>query len=115
MLSTSSDTGRLDHIDLSSEGLLARLRLSYLSLVSCTTSAAILLAIIRGNLILILHIKRKVLLRLTLGRRRMLLSTVISTRLVVLRGLDVWLRCLWLLILSTINNLFKVLPATCRA
>ena len=109
-MAASCNASRLNHVDLTTEGLVL-LRLSDLALAS----SSILLAIPCSRLPLILSREGEVLLRLAFSRRRMLLSIVILARLVALRGLNVWLRGLRLCLrLRAINDLLEVLPACPR-
>lgn len=71
-----------------------------------------MLAIACSRLTLILSCEGEVLLRLTFGRRRVLLSTIVRASLVILLGLYVWLRGLRLsLRLGAIDDLLEVLSA----
>ena len=75
-----------------------------------------MLAIACSRLTLILSCEGEVLLRLTFGRRRVLLSTIVRASLVILLGLYVWLRGLRLsLRLGAIDDLLEVLSTGPRS
>ena len=78
--------------------------------------ASILLDVANSLLSLILSRESEVLLRLAFGRCGMLLSIVILARLVILLGLNVWLRRLWLCLrLRAIDDLLEVLSTCSRS